>query len=154
MELQKIVHRAMDLRRQYAIKETELYGTPFTAVDIAQGFAGNANNLVKLIRAGRGEREIVKSRDQLPAQFAHCLWVVGVLAQRQKINLEAAFMEAMNRLEAHLLDTQRWHDTCIASDTPSGFEINIPYTMTIPSLELFGSNDKKHIPGHHRTRKE
>lgn len=106
MELQKIIHRAMDLRRQYERKETDLYGSPSTAVDIAQGFAGDVNNLVKLIRAERGELEIANSRDKLEAQLAHCLWSVVVLSHMQDVNLETAFMEAMDRLEAHLLETQ------------------------------------------------
>ena len=106
MDLQKIIHRAMDLRRQYERKETDLYGSPSTTVDIAQGFAGDVNNLVKLIRAEHGELEILNSRDKLEAQLAHCLWSVVVLAQMQDVNLETTFMEAMDRLEAHLLEAQ------------------------------------------------
>lgn len=104
MEFQKIIHRAMDLRRQYERKESDLYGNPSTDLDIAQGFAGDANNLVKLVRAGRGELEIANSRDKLEAQLAHCLWSVVVLAQMHNVNLETAFMEAMDRLETHLLE--------------------------------------------------
>lgn len=106
MEFQKIVHRAMDLRRQYERKETELYGTPSTTVDIAQGFAGDVNNLVKLIRAERGELEILNSREKLEAQLAHSLWSVAVLAQLHNIDLETAFFEAMDRLETHLLEAE------------------------------------------------
>jgi NTP pyrophosphatase (non-canonical NTP hydrolase) len=106
MEFQKIVHRAMDLRRQYEIKETDLYGSPSSDIDIAQGFAGDANNLVKLIRAERGELEILNSSDKLEAQLAHCLWSVVVLAQMNNVKLETAFFEAMDRLETHLLEAE------------------------------------------------
>ena len=106
MEFQKIIHRAMDLRRQYERKETELYGSPSTTVDIAQGFAGDANNLLKLIRAERGEIEILNSLDKLEAQLAHCLWSVVVLSEMNDINLESAFFEAMGRLETHLLEAE------------------------------------------------
>ena len=106
MELQKIIHRALDLRRQYEIKETSLYGSPHTTVDIAQGFAGDVNNLVKLIEAEQGQRVIANSKEKLEAQLAHCLWSVVVLAEVHKVNLETAFMEAMDRLENHLLETQ------------------------------------------------
>lgn len=106
MEFQKIVHRAVDLRRQYERKETELYGTPSTTVDIAQGFAGDVNNLIKLIRAERGELEILNSRDKLEAHLAHCLWSVVALAQFHNIDLETAFFEAMDRLETHLLEAE------------------------------------------------
>jgi len=106
MELQKLINRAMDLRRQYEKKETELYGAPSTDEDIAQGFLGDVNNLIKLIMAERGKRNIANSREKLEAQLAHCLWSVIVLAKMHNIDLERSFMETMDRLENHLLETQ------------------------------------------------
>ncbi len=81
MEFQKLINRAMDLRGQYAKKETELYGSPATDEDIAQGFSGDVNNLIKLILAERGKRTIANSKEKLEAQLAHCLWSVIVLAK-------------------------------------------------------------------------
>ena len=106
MEFQKIIHRALDLRRQYEIKETNLYGSPSSSVNIAEGFAGDVNNLVKLVMAEHGQREIANSKEKLDAQLAHCLWSVVVLANMHNVNLENSFMEAMDRLENHLLETQ------------------------------------------------
>ena len=106
MEFQKLINRAMDLRRQYAVKEKQLYGSPLTAEDIAQGFSGDVNNLVKLLMAEHGKREIANSKEKLESQLAHCLWSVIVLAKMQDIDLEQSFMEAMDRLENHLLETQ------------------------------------------------
>ena len=106
MEFQKIIYRALDLRRQYELKETELYGSPYSSVEIAQGFAGDVNNLAKLVMAEHGQREIANSKEKLEAQLAHSLWSVVVLAQMHNVNLENAFMEAMDRLENHLLETQ------------------------------------------------
>jgi NTP pyrophosphatase (non-canonical NTP hydrolase) len=106
MDLEKIIHRAMDLRRQYEVKETHLYGAPSSIMDIAQGFAGDVNNLVKLIEAEHGQRKIANSREKVEAHLAHCLWSVVVLAQKEEVNLETAFIEAMDRLENHLLETQ------------------------------------------------
>ena len=96
----------MDLRRQYEVKETNLYGSPSTSVNIAEGFAGDVNNLVKLVMAEHGQREIANSKEKLDAQLAHCLWSVVVLANMHHVNLENSFMEAMDRLENHLLETQ------------------------------------------------
>jgi len=106
MEFQKIIHRALDLRRQYEIKETNLYGSASTSVNIAEGFAGDVNNLVKLVEAEQGQRQIANSKEKLDAQLAHCLWSVVVLANMHNVNLENSFMEAMDRLENHLLETQ------------------------------------------------
>jgi len=96
----------MDLRRQYEEKEKQLYGVPSTSEDIAQGFAGDVNNLVKLVIAEHGRHVITNSKEKLEAQLAHCLWSVIVLGKMHDIDLEQSFMEAMDRLENHLLETQ------------------------------------------------
>jgi len=106
MEFQKLINRAMDLRRQYEVKEKQLYDSPLTDEDIAQGFSGDVNNLVKLIRAEHGKLTIANSKEKLESQLAHCLWSVIVLAQMHNFKLEQSFMEAMDRLENHLLETQ------------------------------------------------
>jgi NTP pyrophosphatase (non-canonical NTP hydrolase) len=106
MELQKLVNRAMDLRRQYEVKEKELYGTPATDEEIAQGLSGDVNNLIKLITAERGKRNIANSKVKLESQLAHCLWSVIVLAKMHNVDLGQSFMETMDRLENHLLETQ------------------------------------------------
>ena len=106
MELQKLINRAMDLRTQYEKKEKQLYGSPANGKDIAQGFLGDANNLVKLVMAERGKREIANSNEKLGSQLSHCLWSVIVLAKMHNIDLEQSFMETMDKLENHLLETQ------------------------------------------------
>ena len=40
------------------------------------------------------------------SQLAHRLWSVIVLAKMRNIELEQSFMETMDRLENHLLETQ------------------------------------------------
>ena len=106
MELQKLINRAMDLRRQYEKKETQLYGSPATDEDIARGFLSDVNNLVKLVDARHTKRDIMNSPEKLGSQLAHCLWSVIVLAKIHNVDLEQSFMEAMDRLENHLLETQ------------------------------------------------
>lgn len=104
MEFQKLVNRAMDLRNQYEKKEHKLYGAVSTDEDVAQGFLGDVNNLVKLVMAQHGKRVIANSSEKLSAQLAHCLWSVIVLSQMHNVDLEQSFMEAMDRLETHLLE--------------------------------------------------
>jgi NTP pyrophosphatase (non-canonical NTP hydrolase) len=106
MELQKLVNRAMDLRTQYEKKEKQLYGSPSTDEDIAQGLLADANNLVKLVMAEHGKREILHSTEKLGAHLSHCLWSVIVLAKMHNVDLEQSFMETMDKLENHLWETQ------------------------------------------------
>ena len=106
MEFQKMTYRAMDLRTQYDKKERQLYGEPSSDEEIAQGFLGDVNNLVKLVMARHGKIEIANSEEKLGSQLAHCLWSVIVLSKMHNVDLEQSFMEAMDRLENHLLETQ------------------------------------------------
>ena len=104
MEFQSLVHRAMALRRQYENKETELYGSPSTEEQIAEGFAADVNQLTKFIQAEQGKRDIAYSTDKIEGHLAHCLWSVIVIAKMRGIDLERAFMEAMDRLELHMME--------------------------------------------------
>jgi NTP pyrophosphatase (non-canonical NTP hydrolase) len=106
MEFQKLVNRAMGLRNQYEKKETQLYGSPATEEEIVQGFLGDVNNLMRLVLAEHGKAQIANSTEKLGSQLAHCLWSVIVLAKMHNVDLEQSFMEAMDRLENHLLETQ------------------------------------------------
>ena len=106
MELQKLIHRAMDLRNHYEKKEKQLYGAPSTEEDIAQGFLGDVNNLLKLLKAQPGKASIAQGPEKLGSQLSHCLWSVIVLAQMHNVDLERSFMETMDKLENHLLETQ------------------------------------------------
>ena len=106
MELQKLMNRAMDLRTQYDKKERQLYGSPSTEEEIAQGFLGDVNNLVKLVMAQHGKGQIANSAEKLGSQLSHCLWSVIILAKMHNVDLEQSFMETMDKLEKHLLETQ------------------------------------------------
>jgi len=99
MEFQKLINRAMDLRTQYEKKEKQLYGSASTDEDIAQGLLADANNLVKLVMAEHGKREILHSAEKLGSHLSHCLWSVIVLAKMHNVDLEQSFMETMDKLE-------------------------------------------------------
>ena len=74
--------------------------------DIAEGFLGDVNNLVKVVKAQHGKGAIANSAEKLGPQLSHCMWSVIVLARMYDIDLEQSFMETMDKLENHLLETQ------------------------------------------------
>ena len=41
MEFQTIINRAMAIRKQYEVKEKQLYGSAWTSEEIALGFVGD-----------------------------------------------------------------------------------------------------------------
>jgi NTP pyrophosphatase (non-canonical NTP hydrolase) len=103
MEFQKVIDRAMAIRRRYEAKEIQLYGSPWTSEELALGFVGDVGDLAKLISAENGKRNILNSHEKLEHELADCLWSVIVLANLHGVDLEKSFFETMDRLEEHLL---------------------------------------------------
>lgn len=102
MEFQSMIDRAVQVRKLYEEKETQLYGSPWTSEDLALGFVGDVGDLAKLISAVNGKRNIPNSYQKLEHELADCLWSVIVIAAMHGVDLEHSFFETMNRLEQHL----------------------------------------------------
>jgi NTP pyrophosphatase (non-canonical NTP hydrolase) len=102
MDFQKIIERAIEIRKQCEEKEKQLYGSSWTSEEIALGFVGDVGDLAKLVIAENGKRNIANSKEKLEHELADCLWSVIVLAHVHDIDLEDSFMKTMNDLESHL----------------------------------------------------
>ena len=106
MDFQNIIDRALAIRRLYEEKEKHLYGSPWTSEEIALGFVGDVGDLAKLVIAENGKRNIPNSKEAMKHELSDCLWSVIVLAKTHHIDLEQTFIETMDKLENHLLETQ------------------------------------------------
>jgi NTP pyrophosphatase (non-canonical NTP hydrolase) len=102
MEFQKIIERAIEIRKQCEEKEKQLYGSSWTSEEVALGFVGDVGDLAKLVIAENGKRNIPDSKDKLAHELSDCLWSVIVLSQIHGIDLESSFINTMNDLEKHL----------------------------------------------------
>jgi NTP pyrophosphatase (non-canonical NTP hydrolase) len=58
-------------------------------------------DLVKLVMAQNGRRNISDAEKKLEHELADCLWSVIVLAKAHDIDLEQAFLQTMDDLENH-----------------------------------------------------
>jgi len=104
MEFQKLIDRAIAVRKQYSEKEQALYGSSWTSEEIALGFVGDVGDLVKLIVAENGKRNIPNSKEKLEHELSDCLWSIIVLAELHGISLEKAFMNTMDEVEKHRIE--------------------------------------------------
>lgn len=102
MELNDLMRRAMDIRQRYAELEAATQGQSWTLNDIAIGFVGDVGDLMKLIQAHNGARNIPDWEPKLAHELADCLWSVLVLANQTGVDLERAFMQTMDDLEQHI----------------------------------------------------
>ena len=102
MEFQGLVERALQVRKKYEQKETDLYGSPWTSEEIALGFVGDVGDLAKLIIAENGKRNIPEARQKLAHELADCLWSIIVLSNLHGVDLEKSFLNTMTELEGYL----------------------------------------------------
>ena len=102
MEFQKIIDRAIHIRKQYEEKEKQQYGSSWTSEEVTLGFVGDIGDLAKLIVAENGRRNIANSKEKLEHELSDCLWSVIVLSRLYDIDLERSFMRTMDELEEHL----------------------------------------------------
>jgi NTP pyrophosphatase (non-canonical NTP hydrolase) len=102
MELKQMIERALQVRKQYAELETKRGGRPWTAEEVALGFVGDVGDLMKLVAAKEGVRDIANVDEKLGHELADCLWSICVLADLYNIDIETAFENTMNEIENHI----------------------------------------------------
>lgn len=102
MDFQEITIRALSIRGRYVEFEKQHYGKSWTSEEIALGLVGDIGDLVKLVMAESGRRNIPDSKRKLEHELADCLWSIIVLAKLHDIDLEKSFLDTMDTLERHL----------------------------------------------------
>jgi NTP pyrophosphatase (non-canonical NTP hydrolase) len=109
MELGDLIQRAMEVRQQYAELEQATFGRSWTSEEVAMGLVGDIGDLMKLVMAYGGVRNVPNARQGLAHELADCLWSIIVLSQMYGIDLERAFLQTMDDLEEHIA-SQRCQD--------------------------------------------
>lgn len=99
MEFDELIQRALSIRKQIQQYEEQNYGTAWTNEELALGFVGDVGDLVKLVMAQNGRRNIPEAESKLAHELADCLWSIIVLADRHGVDLEKAFLKTMDDLE-------------------------------------------------------
>jgi len=102
MEFKNLAKRAAEIRTLYQELECSKYGRSWTDEEIALGFVGDVGDLVKLVQAKNGVREIADIDGRLTHELADCLWSLFALANAYEIDLEQAFLRTMDELEQYL----------------------------------------------------
>ncbi len=103
MDFQKLIDRAVEIRKHYSEREQNLYGSSWTSEEITLGFVGDVGDLAKLVIAENGKRNISNSREKLEHELSDCLWSIIVLADIHGIKLEKAFIHTMDEIEKNII---------------------------------------------------
>ena len=104
MEFKKLIDRAVFIRKKYLELEIMKYGRKWTGEEMAIGFVGDVGDLMKIIMAKNGVRDIDQVDEKLAHELSDCLWSIIILARLYNIDLEQVFMRTMNDIEKHIAE--------------------------------------------------
>ena len=100
MNLANLTQSAMNIRKKYSQLSINKTGKEWTRAEIAQGFVGDVGDLMKLVMAKEGIREIDNVDEKLKHELSDCLWSILVLANEYDIDLEESFVNTRSDLGA------------------------------------------------------
>ena len=98
MEFKEIQNRALEIRKKYKQLEIAKYGKEWSSAQIAEGFVGDVGDLMKLVLAKEGVRDIDGVDEKMSHELSDCLWSIMVLANEYDIDLENEFLKNMDKL--------------------------------------------------------
>jgi NTP pyrophosphatase (non-canonical NTP hydrolase) len=99
MEFKDLSEIAMSVRKSYETFEEKRYGKSWSREQLAQGFVGDVGDLMKLVMAKEGIRQIEDVDEKFSHELSDCLWSIMVLAQKYDIDLEQEFVANMKKLK-------------------------------------------------------
>lgn len=102
MQSQKIIDRALEIRKLFSKYERKNTGNEWTNLQLMEGFVVDIGDLMKLIMAKEGLRKVDDIDKKLAHELSDCLWSIIVLSEKYNINLEKSFFKTMYELEKKL----------------------------------------------------
>ena len=99
MDFQDISNKALDIRNKYIQLEKKKYGCEWTREQIAQGFANDVSDLMKLLIQKSTAPNTLDINKKIAHELSDCLWSIIILANKHNINLEQSFLITMTELE-------------------------------------------------------
>lgn len=102
MDITEITEKALLLRQRFGTAARKKGKRAWTREEVMQGFVGDVGDLMKLIMAKGGRREISDVDPKLAHELADCLWSILVLAKLYEVNLEQEFLKMVETVSKKL----------------------------------------------------
>jgi NTP pyrophosphatase (non-canonical NTP hydrolase) len=100
MDMNELRLRALRVKDQYDQAAAGGRSRPWNRADLMLGFVVDVGDLARLVMARDGLRDAPDADNRLAHELADCLWSVLVLADVCEVDLERAFVEAMDEIGA------------------------------------------------------
>ncbi len=98
-DLKHLTERAMQIHHKYLALQKKQNKPEWNESHIMEGFVGDMGDLMKIIMAKKGLREIEDVDKKLAHELSDCLWSILVLSEKFGIDLEKSFLSTMNELD-------------------------------------------------------
>jgi NTP pyrophosphatase (non-canonical NTP hydrolase) len=95
MDLAALTEKALLLHQRFGEAARASGGREWSREEVMQGFVGDVGDLMKLVMAKSGIRDMGDADKKLGHELADCLWSVLVLAKLYGINLEREFLRML-----------------------------------------------------------
>ena len=89
----------MEIRTRFAEFEQARFRREWTKEEVMQGFVVDVGDLMKLVMAKSGIREVPDVDRKLAHELSDCLWCVLVLSRLYGIDIGREFMKTMDELD-------------------------------------------------------
>jgi NTP pyrophosphatase (non-canonical NTP hydrolase) len=102
MHLSDLSQRAMEIRARFAAVAQARQRREWSKEEVMQGFVVDVGDLMKLVMAKSGVRDVADVDRLLAHELSDCLWSVLVLAKLYDVDLEREFIGTMRDLDTKL----------------------------------------------------
>ncbi len=102
MDIKQLTQKALEIRTKYSEHEKRKTGKEWSNLNLMEGLVGDIGDLMKLVMAKEGLREVKNIDEKLAHELADCLWSILVLSEKYEIDIEQNFLKTMDELEKRL----------------------------------------------------
>ena len=106
MDIKQLSQRALEIRQKYAALEKKKHGKEWTNLNLMEGFVGDVGELMKVLQAKEGLREMEQVDEKLSHELADCLWSILVLSEKYGVDIEQNFLKNMDDLEKRIAEQE------------------------------------------------
>jgi len=97
-----MLQRALEIRKKYSELEIKKRGKSWTNAQIMEGFVVDVGELMEIVMAKEGARDVDNVDEKLAHELSDCLWSVIVLADKYGVDLEQSFLKTMDSLDKRI----------------------------------------------------
>ncbi len=101
-DFEALKKRALEIRLRYEDFEKKKTGKVWNNKDLAMGFAVDVGELMEIIMAKEGARELADVDRKLAHELSDCLWCIFVLADKYDLDIKQEFLKTMGELDERL----------------------------------------------------